>query len=285
MRDEVAAVAQQRVAGVQRSTGAGLARIGWWWRCFGTGLCFVVYAATAWLVGLTLLPLILLWPASAQVRERRVRRLASASFRWLLGLIAALRVGEFEIVGREWLAQADGKLLVANHPMYLDVVALIGLLPQADCVIKQAMWRNRWYRHFVERIGYISNASNTGLVDDCVASLQRGRTLILFPEGTRSTPGQAVRFQRGAAQVAVRSQCDVLPVVIRCEPLALGKQQAWYDIPPRIWKLRITICPPQTLAALGWHEGLPHGVAARRVNRAMETFFRQRLETAPREDA
>lgn len=247
------------------------------WRQFGTGLCFVLYGLVAWLGGITVLPLLMLWPASARQRQRRIRALVSLSFRWLLGLIALLRVGDVRLEGREWLAQAEGKLLVANHPMYLDVVALVGLLPQADCVIKGAMRRNPWYRRFVQAIGYISNDGSARLVNDGVAALKKGRSLILFPEGTRSTPGKPLNFYRGAAQIAVRSGCDILPVVIRCEPLALGKHQAWHEVSDRPWRLTLRICPPRTLDDFDWHEAMPHGVAARHVTRAMRAFFVQQL--------
>ncbi len=253
-------------------------RAGRWWRKCGTGLCFLLYGLVGWLGGLTVLPLLMLWPGSPAARERRIRAVVGASFRWLLALIAFLRLGRVEIEGRQWLDQAGGRLIVANHPMYLDVVALVGLLPQADCVIKRAMWRNRLYRRFVEATGYISNGGDVDMVNDGVDALRRGRSLILFPEGTRSTPGAGLRFCRGAAQVAVRSRCEVLPVVIRCEPLALGKGQAWHEVSDRPWRLHLRICPPQPLSALDWHEGMPHGVAARHVTRAMEAFFARQLE-------
>lgn len=253
------------------------ARTGRGWRAFGTGLCFVVYGALGWLSGVTVLPVLLIWPGSPAARQRRIRRYVGWSFRTLMAGIAGLRVGNLEVEGREWLQYADGKLLVANHPMYLDVVALIGLLPQADCVVKQAMWVNPWYRRFVRVIGYIGNASQSGLVHDCVERLQAGRPLVLFPEGTRSTPGQPLAFQRGAAQVAVRSGCDILPVVIRCEPLGLGKNQRWHDVADRPWALHVRICPPRTAAEFGLEEGMPHGVAARHVNRALEQFFVREL--------
>lgn len=249
------------------------------WRAFGTGLCFFFYAVLTWLASLTVLPLLLVWPGSHQRRERRIRRLASASFGWLLAAIAFLRLGYVDVEGREWLARAQGKLIVATHPMYLDVVALLGLLPQADCVVKNTMWRNPFYRRFVHAIGYISNASATGLIDDCVRSLQRGRTLILFPEGTRTTPGDTVRLQRGAAQVAVRSGCAVLPVIIRCEPLALGKGQAWYQVAHRPWRLTIRFLPPRSLAELGYSTDMPCGVAARHVTQELDKLLTQQLET------
>lgn len=253
-------------------------------RALGTGLCFAVYGLLSLLASVTVLPLLTRWPGAPEVRERRVRRFASWSFRALLGMIAVLGLGRVEVEGREWLAQADGKLIVATHPMYLDVVALLGLLPFADCVVKGAMRRSLPYHRFVTAAGYISNADCVRLVDDCVAALKRGRALLLFPEGTRSVPDEPLRFRRGAAQVAVRSGCDILPVLIRCTPPALTKDSRWYQVPTQAWRLRIRIFAPQSLTALGVRTDLPHGVAARRLTRNLEAFFNRQYAQHERTD-
>jgi 1-acyl-sn-glycerol-3-phosphate acyltransferase len=230
--------------------------------------------------GFIVIPLVALWPGTRRARERRIRALIGASFRGLLALITMLRLGHIEVQGREWLKHAGGKLIVANHPMYLDVVALIGLLPQASCIIKPAMRGHRLYRRFVAASGYI--AGDADWLDACIATLNRGHALIVFPEGTRSSTGAGVHFRRGAAQVAVRSGCEVLPVVIRCDPPALGKGQAWSDVPERPWRLTIRLGPPQNLAALGGRKDVPHGVAARHVTRALEAFFDRQLQCQAR---
>ncbi|MGB9429028.1 MAG: lysophospholipid acyltransferase family protein [Gammaproteobacteria bacterium] len=248
-----------------------------WWRALGTGFCFAVYGTLSLLCSLTVLPVLILWPGSTTARERRIRIVVSWSFRALLACIAGLGLGHVEVEGREWLAQAQGKLVLATHPMYLDVVALLMLLPHADCVVKNAMWRNPFYRRFVRAAGYISNADSAALIDACVASVQRGRTLILFPEGTRSVPGEPLHFHRGAAQVAVRGNCEILPVMIQCSPPALLKNTRWYQVPDRPWRLLVKFYPPQKLAALGCREDLPHGVAARHLTRTLEDFFKQQL--------
>lgn len=254
-----------------------LARLDYWRRALGTGLCFAVYGSLSLLASVTLLPLVQHWPGTAVTRQRRVRRLISGSFRLLLGGIAGMELGHVEVQGREWLEQAEGKLLIATHPMYLDVVALLMLLPQADCVVKSAMLRNRMYRRFVTAAGYLSNADPARLVEDCVSAVQHGRTLVLFPEGTRTEPGQPWHFRRGAAQVAVRSGCPILPVLMYCDPPALLKSTRWHQVPQRAWRLLVKFYPPQTLDSLGVPAGLPHGVAARRLNRTLENFFKQQL--------
>src|ERR1700749_2067624 len=105
-------------------------------RTLGTGSCFLVYGLLSLLFSLSVLPVLMFWPGSAVARERRIRLFVSRSFRLLLWGVTFLGLGSVEVEGEEWLAQADGKLVVASHPMYLDVVALLMLLPFADCVVK-----------------------------------------------------------------------------------------------------------------------------------------------------
>lgn len=261
-----------------------LASLGRAWRVIGTGLCFLLYASLSLLFSLTLLPLMLLWPGDGAARERRIRLFVSATFRLLLAVIQFMGLGKVEVEGREWLAQSQGKLVLATHPMYLDVVALLMLMPYADCVVKSAMLDNPFYRRFARAAGYISNADSALLVDACVDSLKRGRTLVLFPEGTRSVPGQPLHLRRGAAQVAVRSGCRILPVTIQCDPPALTKGLAWWRVPERPWRLSLRFHPPVDPSAFGGGAGLPHGIAARGLTQGLEDFFKQQLANHERTD-
>ena len=43
--------------------------------------------------------------------------------------------------------------------------------------------------------GYVMNSSGAAAVDECVTRLREGRTLVLFPEGTRSPSGGLLPFQ------------------------------------------------------------------------------------------
>jgi 1-acyl-sn-glycerol-3-phosphate acyltransferase len=252
-------------------------RLGQLWRVVASGFCFAVYGTLSFIASLTVLPLLVLWPGATENRERRIRLFVSWTFRALLWLIQSLGIGRVDVQGHEWLEQAEGKLVVATHPMYLDVVVLLTLMPFADCVVKSAMLRNPFYRHFTKAAGYISNANSEMLMETCVSSVQRGRTLVLFPEGTRSVPGETMRFRRGAAHVALRGECEILPVMIHCSPPALLKSSRWYHVPERPWRLTVRFYPPQDLTAFGHREGAPHGVSARHLTRGLEDFFKQQL--------
>ncbi|MCB5532142.1 1-acyl-sn-glycerol-3-phosphate acyltransferase, partial [Erysipelatoclostridium ramosum] len=62
-----------------------------------------------------------------------------------------------------------------------------------------------------------------------------------FPEGTRSRPGQALKMQRGAAQIALRGGLDITPVRIQCEPLGLYKGQPWWTVAKRPLRFNIEV--------------------------------------------
>ncbi len=57
--------------------------------------------------------------------------------------------------------------------------------------------------------------------------------ILIFPEGTRTIPGQALQLKRGAAQIAIRTNTPIIPIKIECNPSTLSKNNKWYHIPKR----------------------------------------------------
>ena len=62
----------------------------------------------------------------------------------------------YSVEGAEKLGR-PGQMIIANHPSLIDVVFLIGLVRQANCVVKQSLWQNPFTRGPVRDAGYISN--------------------------------------------------------------------------------------------------------------------------------
>lgn len=123
------------------SAGAGAAvselprRLDHAWRVFGTGLSFVAFGLGGLLLGVLVMPVLLLM-RDPVARRRRARRVVQVAFASHLRLMRGLGVMTYEIEGGERL-QRDGLLVLANHPTLIDVVCLISLLPNADCVVKR----------------------------------------------------------------------------------------------------------------------------------------------------
>ena len=215
--------------------------------------------------------------ASADDVERRCQRQVSWIFRLFTGVLRGLGLAEIRIRGAERL-RVPGTLAVANHPTLLDVVLIGAQMPQVDCVVKKEAWSNPFMRHVVSATGYVPNDLGESVIEACAERLRRGRSLLLFPEGTRSPEGGLGPFMRGAAHLALRSGCPLTPIVVRCTPPTLMRGQKWYDVPDRRMSFDIEVCEPIGLAQAG-APGEPRSVAARRLTAALRDFYRERLHS------
>lgn len=252
----------------------------WWpfdhaWRVLGTGLSFLAFGAGGLLLRLCVFPLLRVWVRDRERQRVLVRRWIQASFAVHVELMRWLGLLTYEIHGRERL-QRRGLLILANHPTLIDVVFLVSLIPDADCVIKWAVACNPFMRGPVRAAGYIANNEGAGLVEDCIAAVRAGGNLVIFPEGTRSEPGAPLRLQRGAANIAVRGGFDVTPVRIICSPPTLIKGQKWYRVPSRRFHMSIEIGDDLPIAPyLSQLDLAPGGeaLAVRRLNNCLCDYF------------
>lgn len=248
-----------------------LARLGHAWRVFATGLSFALFGLGGLVLRVIVFPLLALCVREPGARQRAARATISASFRAFVGIMRGLGVLRYEVRGLDKLGR-EGQLILANHPTLIDTVFLIAFVPNADCIVKGALVNNPFTRGPVRAARYICNDRGPELIDDCIASLRAGGNLIIFPEGTRTPRGAVAELKRGAANVAVRGERAITPVVITCEPPTLGKGDKWWHVPPRQAHFRIEvkddICVEHFRA-----DDTSDVVAARRLTEHLQQFF------------
>lgn len=202
------------------------------WRIVVTGTCFALFGIGGLILGLLVFPVVLVLPVQRMRRRRLARRLVQRSFRVFVGIMNGLRGIAYEIDGRDRLGR-PGQLIIANHPTLIDVVLIVAFTPAPACVVKAALFANPFTRWVVRAAGYISNAPTVTMIEQAREALRSGDTLVMFPEGTRTRPGEPLQFHRGAASVAVRGAAVLTPVFIRVDQPLLHKGQRWYQVPPR----------------------------------------------------
>lgn len=241
------------------------------WRVFATGLSFALFGIGGLFLRVLVFPLLALCIRPAEARKRAARATIRASFRAFVGIMRGLGVLRYEVRGLDKL-ERRGQLILANHPTLIDTVFLIAFVPNADCIVKGALWNNPFTRGPVRAAGYICNDRGPALIDDCIASLRAGGNLIIFPEGTRTPRGGKPELKRGAANVAVRGARAVTPVLIRCEPPTLGKGDSWWHVPARQAHFQIEV--RDDIDVDGYLGGdLSEVVAARRLTDHLQQFF------------
>jgi long-chain acyl-CoA synthetase len=123
-------------------------------------------------------------------------------------------------------------LVVANHASHLDF-ALVGYAlgaPGRDLVVLAAKdyFFNTDARRFVvsnftRLIPFDRERAQLDSLDDATEELNAGRSVLMFPEGTRSPDGAIHEFKSGVGYLALRGGCDVLPIRICGTYEVLGK--------------------------------------------------------------
>lgn len=212
------------------------------WRLLMTAFSFALFGIGGLVLALVVFPLI-----NLLIRNREKRTVfAQATVHWVwrlyVRILVLTGVCTFEAYGAELLRQDRGTLVIANHPSLLDIVFIMSLMERTQCVVKAAVWRNPFMRGAVQAANYIPNTGDPErLLNDCVAALNAGNNLVIFPEGSR-TPAQGKRkIQRGFAYIALRSQAPLRLVTVTCTPPTLLKGEPWYKIPARRphWVIRV----------------------------------------------
>jgi 1-acyl-sn-glycerol-3-phosphate acyltransferase len=243
-------------------------------RLAATALCFAVFGAGC--LGLTLLaiPVAKFLPGGSAPRRLRVRRIIGSGMRWFTRFMRATGVLSFEVEGAERLGR-PGQLILVNHPTLIDAVFLLGLTPSSTCIVKEALWHNPFTRWLVVAAGYVSNSPTDRMIEGASRALLAGQSVIIFPEGTRTVPGQPLQFHRGAAAIAVRAAAVVTPVYVRCSPSTLTKSEPWYRIPAR--RARFSLRTGADLDPGPFRRGAPPPIAARELNAHLVQVFTAEL--------
>jgi 1-acyl-sn-glycerol-3-phosphate acyltransferase len=170
---------------------------------------------------------------------------------WLAGIRLRVQGAERPPAGRPCV-------LAVNHASYVDgLMILLGLPGLWSFVAKRELAGNFFSRWFLRSIGtqFVERFDKQRGVEDArrvAASLQQGRSLVFFPEGTfRRQPG-LLPFHMGAFQAAVDAAAPVVPVVLRGTRSLLRDGQ-WL---PRRTRVTLDVGAPIVPEGSGWNAAL-----------------------------
>lgn len=249
-------------------------RDAWLWRLFATGASFVLFGVGGLLACVLIMPVLAALPGGATARRRRARAVINRAFYLHMQFMYRSRVLDFRIEGAERLGQ-PGQIIIANHPSLIDVIFLISQIRDTNCVVKASLCSNPCMRGAVSAAQYISNNGSPEMLEQAAAVLREGQTLVMFPEGTRTTPGLAPRFHRGAAAIALRGARLITPVFISVTPTTLTKAEPWYRIPDR--RVVVLLRVGDDIDPSSFNDA-PAPIASRRLNQHLHQLFLEELD-------
>jgi len=161
--------------------------------------------------------------------QKAARATVSFMFRFFINVMRAVGIVRFQTADKEKFRSLSSKIVVANHPSMLDVVFLISLIPNADCIVRGNL-ANSMYASVIRQLYIVNTLGYEEMIDFCKKSLATGTNLIVFPEGTRTPRHGRNAFKKGAARTALDTRCDILPVYIGGnDKYGLGKHDAFFS--------------------------------------------------------
>ena len=181
-------------------------------RIIYTFLTFLVFFIAAFVIvtPLTLL-YILLVPPSEKKRYRYHQMIA-----WVMRTALKILPGvKFNLDNKFGETFEKPALIIANHQSHLDLLCMMMLHPKVVLLTTDWVWKNPIYGIIIRFAEYypVSDGYDKN-VERLKKLVERGYSVEVFPEGTRSETGEILRFHKGAFQLAQALDVDILPVFI-----------------------------------------------------------------------
>ncbi|BDG04102.1 lysophospholipid acyltransferase family protein [Anaeromyxobacter oryzae] len=138
-----------------------------------------------------------------------------------------------------WRLTVDGRwpgkgpyVVVANHQSMLDILLLSHIRKEMKWVAKEELFKIPWIGWMLRMTGDIAvrrgdPESGGEALARAKAYLARGMSVMMFPEGTRSTKGTMLPFKSGAFRLAIEAGVPVLPIAVSGTAHGMPKGGPW----------------------------------------------------------
>jgi 1-acyl-sn-glycerol-3-phosphate acyltransferase len=133
-------------------------------------------------------------------------------------------------------------VIICNHQAHLDLMCVMMLSPKLIILTNDWVWRSPFYGRLIRYADFypVSNGIENAL-EQLQDAVNRGYSIVVFPEGSRSSDCSIRRFHRGAFYLAEQLKIDIIPVMIHGaghvlpkDEFMLRKGQIHIQVMPRI---------------------------------------------------
>ncbi len=148
-----------------------------------------------------------------------------------LGISLTFPPWRLRVEGR-WPARPGPFVVVANHQSILDILMLCRLPREMKWVAKEALFKvpvAGWMLRMAGDIPIRRGDPESGgeALAKAKAYLERGMSVMIFPEGTRSAKGTLLPFKSGAFRLAIDAGVPVLPIAVQGTAHGMPKGGPW----------------------------------------------------------
>jgi len=141
-----------------------------------------------------------------------------APHRWARMIARAARM-QVVTHGADAIDLAEPHVFVVNHVSIMDIPAVLHAVPDSGFVAKHELSTVPLFGAAANAVGVVFiDRENRKLAfaayEDAADTVRRGRSVIVFPEGTRGNDYTLRPFKKGPFVLAIRSGVPIIPVII-----------------------------------------------------------------------
>jgi len=148
--------------------------------------------------------------------ENNVHKVAAIWARLML-MISGTSV---EVLGRENLLRGKPQIFMANHQSDFDILITLAYLPgQFRWIAKKELFAVPVFGQAMKSAGYIeidrqNHEKALQSLELAALRIRQGKSVMTFPEGTRSRDGEIKTFKQGTFYLAIQSGAPIVPISI-----------------------------------------------------------------------
>lgn len=246
------------------------------WRLFATLLGFIVFGLGGFILNITLFKIIAYFYKNKLEGCKQVRIVIKIVFKIYLNFLQFLGVLVIKTTDIDSLKDLKSTIIICNHPSLLDVVVIMAYLDNVQCVVKNELWTNSLLGGVMVAAGFIRNDIGAEkFLAICKQQLTAGENIIIFPEGTRTVPGQTIKLRRGLGNLAIGAATNIQSLIINCEPPTLAKGESWYKIPKQ--RVQIHLSKGDFFPIKNYQNDNPRSIQVRCLTRDIQQYYNRIL--------
>lgn len=173
-------------------------------------LVFYVPTVLGCLIILVLSLLLLCLPIKRRHKQALVSKMLHVGCKALVAVTPVIKSVRID----DGHAEVEPGIIVANHQSSLDIILLMAAFPKVKFFVADWVKNSPLFGPIAEYLGYyVRSEGYEGSLTNLKKDIDQGWSLVIFPEGTRTTDGTIRRFHKGAFYLASQVNAPVTPVV------------------------------------------------------------------------
>ncbi|MGH8318350.1 MAG: lysophospholipid acyltransferase family protein [Steroidobacteraceae bacterium] len=182
----------------------------------------------------TVLALLLLSPLPRNWRRAGARYTMMRSLRFFSWTLTLSGAYQLDLSALDPLRSGPPLILAPNHPTSIDALFLLARHPDLACILKPELMSSASLGVAARLASFMHSDPPRRMIRSAVAELRRGGSVLLFPEGTRTTRVPLNPLTGSAAVIARHARAPIQIAIIETDSPYLGKGWSIFKVPPHL---------------------------------------------------